>query len=166
MTEQKTHIFLFSHSIVSENLWPHGRQLARLPCPSPPPGVCSDSCPLSRWSHPTISSFVIPFCCLQSFSTSGSFPMSQLFASGGQSIGASVLSLVLLMDIQDWFPLGLTHLISFQFQESPLTPQFKALILWCSAFFMVQLSNPYMITGKTIALTRWTFVGKGQLWSS
>ena len=85
----------------------------RLPCPSPTPGVYSNSCPLSQWCHPTISSSVIPFStCLQSFLASGSFPMSQLFASGGQNIGVSALASVLSMNIQDWFPLGWTGLIS------------------------------------------------------
>ena len=80
----------FSHSVVSDSLWPHGLQHARLPCPSPTPGACSNSCPLSQWFHPMISTSVIPFSsCLQSFPASGSFPMSQLLASGGQSIGVS-----------------------------------------------------------------------------
>ena len=96
-------------------LRPHRLQHTRLPCPSPIPGACSNSCPSSWWCHPTISSSVIPFSsCLQSFLTSGSFPMSQLFTSGGQSIGASASGSVLPMNIQDWFPLGLTSLISLQ----------------------------------------------------
>ena len=87
----------------------HGLQHARLPCPSPSPGACSNSCPLSRWCHPIISSSVIsPFSCLRSFPASGSFLMSQFFASGGQSIGASASASVFLMNIQDWFPWGLT----------------------------------------------------------
>ena len=90
-------------------LWPRGLQSTRLPCPPLSPGVCSIM--FSSWCHPTISSSVIPFCtCLQFFPTSGSFPMSQLVTSGGQSIGASTL--VLLMNIQSWFPLGLTDLFS------------------------------------------------------
>ena len=101
-----------SDSLWPHGLWPHGLQHARLPCPSPTLGACSNSCPLNRWCHPTISSSVIPFSCLQSFPASGSFPMSQILASGGQSIG--VLASVLLMNIQDWFPLGMTGLISFQ----------------------------------------------------
>ena len=102
---------LFSRSVVSDSLWPCGPQHASLPCPSPTPGACSDSCPLSQWCHPTISSSVIPFSsCLQSFPASASFPMSQFFPSGGQSIGASVLP----MNIQDWFPLGWTGWISLQ----------------------------------------------------
>ena len=96
-------------------LWPHGLQHARLSCPSPTPKVCLNSCPLSRWCHPTISSSVIPFpSCLQSFPASGSFPMSQLFISGGQSTEASASASVPPMNIQDWFPLGLTYLISLQ----------------------------------------------------
>ena len=94
-------------------LQPHGLQHARLPCPSPSPGACSNSCPLSQWCHPTISSSVVPFSsCLQSFPASGSFPMSWLFASGGQSIGALASASVLPVNIPDWFPLGLTGLIS------------------------------------------------------
>ena len=92
----------------------HGRKHTRLSCPSPCPRVCSNSCPLSRWCHPTISSSVVPFSCLQSFPESGSFPVSQLFASGGQSIGASALASVLPMNIQDWSPLGWTGWTSLQ----------------------------------------------------
>ena len=103
----------FSRSVVSDSLWSHELQYARLPCPSLSPGVCSDSCLLNPWCHPTISSSVIPFSsCPQSFPASGSFPVSQLFSSGGQSIGAQASASVLLMDIQDWFNLGLTGLIS------------------------------------------------------
>ena len=102
----------FSCSVVSDSLWPHGMQHARFPCPSPPPRACSKSCPLSQWCHPTISSFVIPFFYPQSFPASGSFPMSWLFTSGGQSTGASASASVLPMNIQDLFPLGLTGLIS------------------------------------------------------
>ena len=104
-----------SHSVVSDSLQPHGLQHARLHCPSPTPGTYSNSCPLSRWYHPTISSSVISFIShLQSFPASGSFQMSQFFASGGQSIGVPASASVLPMDIQDWFPLGLTGLISLQ----------------------------------------------------
>ena len=107
----------FSHSVMSDSLWPHGPQHTRLHCPSPIPGVYSNSCPLSWWCHPTISSSVIPFSsCLQSFPASGSFPKHQLFASGGQNIGASGSASVLPMNIQDWFPLGWTGLISLQFK--------------------------------------------------
>ena len=105
----------FSHSVMSDSLWPHGLQQARLPCPSPIPGVCSNSCPLSLWCHPTISSSVIPFSSyLQSFPVSGSFSMNELFASGCQNIGASASASVLPMNIQDWYSLGLTGLISLQ----------------------------------------------------
>ena len=106
---------LFSCSVMSDSLWPHGLQHARFPCPSPSPGACSNSCPLSWWCHPTISSSVVAFSfCLLSFPASGSFLMSQLFTSGGQSIGASAS--VLPMNIQNWFPLGWTGLISLQSQ--------------------------------------------------
>ena len=146
---------------MSKSLWPHGLQHARLPCPSPTPGTYSNSCPLSWWCHPTISSSVTPFSSyIQSFPASGSFQMSQFFASGGQSIGVSALALVLPMNIQDWSPLGLTGCSPRDSQESSPTPQFKSIVLWCSAFFIVQLSHPHMTTGKTIGLARWTFVGK------
>ena len=107
----------FSHSVVSNSLWPHGQQHTKSPCPSPTPGVYSNSCPSSRWCHPTISSSVIPFSShLQSFPASESFPMSQFFPSGGQSIGVSASASVLPMNIQDWFPLGWTGWISLQFK--------------------------------------------------
>ena len=97
----------FSLSVVSDSLWPHGPQQARPPCPSPTPGFYSNSCPLSQWCHPTISSSGIPFSShLQSLPASESFQMSQFFASGGQSIGASASASVLPMNIQRWFPLG------------------------------------------------------------
>ena len=104
-----------SCSVVSDSLQPHGLQHARLRCPSPTPGACSDSRPLSWWCHPIISSSVITFSsCLQLFPALGSFPMSQFFASAGQSIGVSASASVLPMNIQDWFPLGWTGLISLQ----------------------------------------------------
>ena len=107
--------FQLSHSVMSNILWPHGMQHARLPCPSPTTEDCSNSCQLSQWCNPTISSSVVLFSsCLQSFSASGSFPMSQLFASGGQRIGVSASTSVLSMNIQDWFPLGWTGWISLQ----------------------------------------------------
>ena len=107
------HIFFqFGRSVVSNSLWPHGLKHTKLPCSSPTPGACSNSCPSSQWCHPTISTSVIPFSFrLQSFPASGSFPMSQFFVSGGQNIGVSASASVLLMDVQDWFPLGLTGLI-------------------------------------------------------
>ena len=150
-------------SIASDSLRPHESQHARPPCPSPTPGVYSNSCPLSQWCHPTISSSVIPFSfCLQSFPTSGSFPVSQFFASGGQSIGVSASASVLPVNIQDWFHLGWTGWISLKSK-------------WCSGvfsnttvqkhqFFGTQLYGPALTsihdTGKTIALTRWIFVSK------
>ena len=105
----------FSRSVVSDSLQPHESQHARPPCPSPTPGVYSNSCPWSWWHHPTISSSVIPFSsCPQSLPASESFPMSQLFAGGGQSIGASASASVLPMNTQDWSPLGWTGWISLQ----------------------------------------------------
>ena len=145
---------------MSDSLRPHGLQHARLFCPSPTPGACSDSYPLSWWCHPTISSSTIPFSsCLQSYPPSGSFSVSQFFASGGQSIGASTSASVLPMNIQDWFPLGWTGWISLQSKRLSrvFSNTTKASILQRSAFFIVQLSHSYMTTGKTIALTRWTF---------
>ena len=154
----------FSHSVVSNSLWPHEPQHARPPCPSPTARVYPNSCPLNWWCHPTISSSVIPFSsCPQSLPASGSFQMSQLFASGGQSIGALASVSVLPVNIQGWFPLGLTGLISLLFKgllECLLQHHnSKASILQYSAFFMVQLSHPSTTTGKAIALIIWTFVG-------
>ena len=144
----------FSCSVTSNSLQPHGLQHARLPCPSPTPRACSNSCPWSQWCHPTISSSVIPFSCLQSFPASGSFLVSQLFTSGGQSIGASASTSVLPVNIQDWFPLG-----SLQSKGHSRAPQFKSINSLGSFFSMAQFSHLYMTTGKTIALIRWTFVG-------
>ena len=105
----------FSSSVVSDSLRPHGLQHTRPPCPSPTPRVYANSCPLSQWCDPTISSSVVPFSShLQSFPASGSFQMSQLFSSGGQSFGVSTSTSVLPMNIQDWFPLGWTGWISLQ----------------------------------------------------
>ena len=146
-THTQTCSVQFSCSVVSDSLWPQGLQQARLPCLSPTPVAYSYSCPLSRWCHPTISSSVVPFSSLQSFLASGSFQFSQFFALGGQSIGASVSASVLPMNTQDWFPLGWTGLISLQSKEIVSLLQdhsSKASILQCSAFFMAQLSHPYM----------------------
>ena len=105
----------FSHSVMSSSLQTHGLQHDRLPCPSPNPGACSNSCLFSQWCHPTISSSVVPLSsCLQSFPASGSFQMSQFFTSGGQNIGASASTSVLPMNIQAWFPLGWTDLMSLR----------------------------------------------------
>ena len=120
--------------------------------------------PLSRWCHPIISSFVVPFSCLQSFPASRSFPVSRLFPSGGQSTRVSASASVLPMNMQGWFPLGLTGLSALQ--SKTLSKSFiqchssKASVLQHPAAFVVQLSHPYMTTGKTIALTVWTFVSK------
>ena len=130
----------FSCSVVSDSLWPHGLQHARLPCPSPTPGVCSKSCPLSQWCHPTISSSVIPFSsCLQSFPASGSFPMSQFYTSGGQSIAVSASATVRPMNIQDLFPLGLTSLIFLQ--SKGLSRVCSNITVQKHQFFGTQLSS-------------------------
>ena len=142
---------------MSNSLWPHGLQHTRPPCPLPTPRVYSDSCPSSQWCHPTS---VVPFSsCPQSFPTSGSVQMSQFFMSGGQSIGVSASTSVLPMNTQDWSPLGWTGWISLQ--SKGLSRVFSnTSVQKDQAFFTVHLSHPYMTTGKTIALTRWTFVGK------
>ena len=147
----------FSHSVRSDSLPPHGLQHGRLPCPSPTARACSNSCPPSQWCHPTISSSVIPFSsCFQSSPASGSFPMSRCFTSGGQSIEVSASASVLQMNIQ-------TDLLAVQGTLKSLLQHHssKKSIIWHSAFFIVQLSHPYMTTGNTIALTRQTFVSKG-----
>ena len=129
----------FSRLFVSDSLQSHGLQHARLPCPSPTPGACSNLCALSWWCHPTISSSVIPFSShLQSFPASGSFPMSQFFASGCQSIGVSASASVLPMNIQDWFPWGWTGLISLQSKE--LSRVFSNTTVQKHQFFGAQLS--------------------------
>ena len=159
----------FSRSVMSNSLLPHEPQHASPPCPSPTPGVHPNPCPLSQWCHPTISSSVIPFSsCPQFLPASGSFPRSQLFTSGGENIRVSASISVLPMNIQDWSPLGWrsVRLVGFPCssrdsqESSPQHHSSKASILWHSAFFIVQLWHPYMTTGKTIALTRQTFVGK------
>ena len=117
---------------------PHGLQHARLPCPSTTPGACSNSCPSSRWCHPTISSSIVPFSsCFQSFPASGSFSVSQFFESGGQSIGVSASASVIPMNIQDWFPLGLTGLI---LQSKGLSRVFSNTTVQKHQFFDTQLS--------------------------
>ena len=129
----------FHHSVVSNSLWPHGLQQARPPCPSPAPGVYSNSCPLSRWCHPAILSSVIPFSCrLQSFPASGSFQMSQLFVSGGQSIRVSVSTSILSMNIQDWSPLGWIGWVSLQ--SKGLSRVFSNTTVQKHQFFGAQLS--------------------------
>ena len=124
-------IVLFTHSVMSDSLWPHGLQHASLPCPWPFPEACSDSRLSSQWCHPTVLSSAVSFSsCLQSFPASGSFLMSQLFSSGGQCIGASASASVLLINIQDWFPLGLTVWSPYSprdSQEPSPTLQFKSI---------------------------------------
>ena len=153
----------FSHSVLSDSLQPHEPQHARPPCPSPTPGVHPNPCPLSRWCHPAISSSVLPFSCPQSFPAPGSFQMSQLFTWGSQSIGVSASTSVLPMNTQDWSPLGWAGWISLQskglsrvFNTTVQKHQFFGIQLSSQS----QLSHPYMTTGKTIALTRQTLVGK------
>ena len=137
----------FSRSVVSDSLWPHESQHARPPCPSPTPGVHSDSCPSRQWCHSAISSSVVPFSsCPQSLPASESFPMSQLFTWGGQSTGLSALASFLPKKSQgwspsEWSPRTLKSLLKHHSS--------KASILQRSAFFTVQLSHPYMTTGKT-----------------
>ena len=129
----------FSHSVMSNSLRPHGLQNTRTPCPSPTPGVYANSCPLSQWCHPTISSSDIPFSSrLQIFPASGSFQMSQLFPTGGQSIGVSASTSVLSMNIQDWSPLGWTGWISLQ--SKGLSRVFSNTTVQKHQFFGTQLS--------------------------
>ena len=157
-------IYQFSHSVMSNSLWSHGLQHAGLPCPSPTPRACSNSCPSNLWCHPTISSSVVPFSsCPQSFPASGSFQMSQSFPSGGQSIGVSASESVLPMNIQDWSPLGWTGWISLLSEGrsrvfSNSTVQ-KHQFFSAQPFFGPTLTSIHD-TGKTAALTMWTFVGK------
>ena len=148
------------------NSWrPHELPPARPPCPLPTPRVYSNSCPSSWWCHSTISSSVVPFSsCAQSFPASGSIQMGKFFASGGRSIGVSASASLLPLNIQNWFPLGWTGCISLQSKESLKSllqhHSSKASILQRLAFFIVQLSDPYMTPGRTMALTRRTFVSK------
>ena len=158
---------LFSHQLMSNSLWPHGLQHPRLSSPSPSPGVCPSSCPSNQWCHSTISSSVALFSfCLQSFPASGSFPMNQFFTSGDHSTGVSASASVLSVNTQDWFPLGWTCWISLlskglsRFFSSTTAWKHQFFGDWLSAFFMVQFSHPHMTTGKTIALTIWTFLDK------
>ena len=148
---------------MSNSLQAHRLQHTRLPCPSPSPRVCSNLCPLIQRCHPTISSSVMPFSsCLQPFVATGSFPVSQFFTSCGQSTGAFSFSICpfneflwLISFRIDWFDLlAVQGALKSLLQHHSL----KASILQCSAFFMAQISHLYMTTGKTIALTRWTFV--------
>ena len=152
----------FSRSVGSDSLRPRELQYNRPPCPSPTPGVYPNPCPLSWWCHPAISSSVVPFSsCPQSLPASGSLPMSQLFTSAGQSTGVSASASVLPMNTQDWSPLGWTGWIPLQ--SKALSRVFSNTTVQKHQFFSTQLSsesNSYMTTGKTIALTIRTFVGK------
>ena len=154
----------FNCSVISNSLRPHESQHTRPPCPSPTPGVHSNSCPLSQWCHPAISSSFVPFfSCPQSLTASESFPMSQVSASGGQITGVSASASVLPMNTQDLCPLGWTGWISLQ--SKGLSRVFSKTTVQKHQFFSaqlssVQLSHPYMTTGETIALTRQIFVGK------
>ena len=148
-----------------DSLQPHESQHARPPCPSPTPGVHSDSRPSIQWRHPAILSSVIPFSsCPQSLPTSESFPMSQLFMWGVQNTGVSALNIIPSKEIPGLisFRMDLLDLLAVQGTLKSLLQHHnsKSSILWCSAFYTVQLSQPYMTTGKTMALTRRTFVGK------
>ena len=129
----------FNCSVVSDSLWPHGLQHTRLPCPSPTLRACSNSCPSSQWYHPTFSSSVVPFSsCLQSFPASGSFPVSEFFPSGGQSIGVSASASVLPKNIQGWFPSEWTGWISLL--SKGLTRVFSNTTVQKHQFFGAQLS--------------------------
>ena len=148
---------------MSDYLWPHRLQHTRLPSSSPSPRACSNSCPFSQQCHSTISSPVTSFSSWpQSFPASGSFPLSRLFAPGGQSIGASDSASILPMNIQGFFRIDWFDLLTVQGMLKSFLQHHssKASILSCLAFFIVQLSHPYMTTGKTKDLTRWTFVGQ------
>ena len=158
-------LLFFSHSVISNSLQPYGPQHARLPCSSLFSGVRSDSCPLNQWCYLTISSSAMPFAfCLQSFPASGSFPMSQFFASGGRSIGASASASVLPMNIQGWFPLGSTGLISFQ--SEGLSRVFSSTTVQNHQFSGAQpsiWSNSHIHMWpleKTIAFPIWTSISK------
>ena len=157
-------LLLLSCQVMFNSLQPYELQHTRRPCPSPSPWACSDLCPLSQWCHPTVLLSVVPFSSCPQYPASGSFPVYRLFTSSGPSIGASASASVLPVNIQGWFPLGLTDWISLLYKAlsrvfSNTTVQ-KTSILQRSALFRVQISHPYMTTGKTIALTRQTFVGK------
>ena len=136
---------MFSRSVMSNSFWPYGLQHTRLPCPSQSPGTCSNSCPLSRWCHPTTSSSIFPFSSCP-FPASGSFQKSQLFASGGQSIGASASQSVLSMDIQGWFPLVFTSWISLQ--PKGLSRVFSSTTL--------QFSSVQLLSCVQLFVTLWT----------
>ena len=152
-------LLLFNHSVMSNSLWPHGLQHTRFSCPSPSPGACSNSCPSSWWCHPTISS-CHPFLLLPSI-----FPSIRVFSNESAlhirwpKYWSFSFSISPSNEYSGLISFWSSHCPRDSEQASPI-PQFKGSILWCSAFFMVQLSHTYMTTEKTIALTIWTFVGK------
>ena len=149
---------------MSNSLWPYGLKHARLPCLSPTPRACSNSCPSSQWCHPTISSSIVPFSCLQSFPGSASFPRSQFLLSGGQSTTVSGSASVLPRNIQKQFPFRMDWFDLLEVQRTLKNflqnHSSKASVLLYSGFFIVQLSHLNMSTGKNTALTRWTLVSK------
>ena len=174
----------FSRSVRSDSLWPHGLQRTRLPCPSPSPRACSNSCPLSQWCHPTISSSIVPFSSIESVMSSNHFilycpllllpsifPRTRVFSNESAlcirwpnywsfSISPSKKYSGLISFRVDWFDL---LAVKRTVKRLPQHHSSKASILWCSAFFIIQLWHPYLTTGKTVTLTRRTFVGKVML---
>ena len=153
---------LFSGAVMSDSVWPHGLQHARPPCPSPTPGIYSNSCPSSRWCHPTISSSLIAFSSRLQFSQHQSLFK---WVSASQQVAKVLESQLQHQSFQwifrtDFFRIDCLDLLAIEGTLKSLLQHHssKASILPCSAFFTVQLSHPYMTTGKTIALTRWTFV--------
>ena len=155
-------MFLFGCSVVLDSLWPHGLQYARLPCPSPTPTAYSNSCPSHQWCHPTISSFVIPFSsCLQSFPAPGSFPILRIRWLKFRSLRFSISPYNEFSGLIS-FRIDRLDVLAVQWTLKSLLQHHssKTSILWHSAFFIVQLSHPYITTGETIALTRWIFVSK------
>ena len=158
--------FQFNHSVISDSLRPHEPQHTKPPCPSPTARVNPNPFPLSQWCHPTILSSVVAFSSFpQSFPASESFKMSQLIASGGQNIGVSTSTSGPPINTQDWSLEWTVDLLAVQWTLKSLLQHHssKASVLQCSAFLIVQLSHPYMTTGKTIVLTRQTFVGSVRL---
>ena len=151
----------FSPSVVSDSLWPHRPQYARPPCPSPTPRVHSNSPPLTHWRYPTISSSIVPFSCLQSFPTSGSFQMRRLFTSGGQNIGVSASTSVLSMNIQDWFPLGWTSWISLLSKGwntcKPMADSCQCMEKTTTVLKVIQFSSVQSLSRVRLFATSWTY---------
>ena len=146
----------FSHSVMSDSLWPHESQHARPPCPSQTPRVYSNSCPLSGWCHPTISSSVFPFSsCPQSFPASGSFPVGWFFESGSQSLAISPSASVLPANIQDWFPLGLTGWITSHFSNSVFRISLRSLFVHLLAYVLLSISMSTIFHPGNSDLSLW-----------